>query len=125
MRTSMNDSFFRLLPEGDPTSGMQPAPEVALEDFTTGDHTEIEHKFFVTEDQSTWTGVWECAPCSEEIESYPVNEMMTVISGSVTLTDDNGKSETYTSGDTFFLTKGAKISWQITEKLRKFYMITS
>ena len=121
----MNDSFFRLLPEGNPASGLQPIAEVAQEDFTTEDHSEIDHIFFMTEDKNTWTGVWECAPCLEEIESYPVNEMMTVLSGSVTLTDENGKSETYTSGDTFFLTKGAKIKWHITEKLRKFYMITS
>jgi uncharacterized cupin superfamily protein len=121
----MGNSFFRLLPEGDPVSGLQPVAEVAQEDFTTEDRSEIEHIFFTSDDKGTWTGVWECAPCIEDIDSYPVNEMMTVISGSVTLTNENGESETFTSGDTFFLTKGAKIRWQITEKLRKFYMITS
>lgn len=121
----MSNSFFRLQPEGDPVTGLQPVVEVPPEAFTTEDHTEIEHIFFTSEDKGTWTGVWECAPCIEEIPSYPVNEMMTVISGSVTLTNENGDSETFTSGDTFFLAKGARIKWHITEKLRKFYMITS
>ncbi len=121
----MSDAFIRLLPGGDPTSGMQPVAEVPPEAFTTEDHTEIEHVFFATGDGSTWTGVWECAPCIEEIDNYPVNEMMTVISGSVTLTNENGDSETFTSGDSFFISKGAQIKWHITEKLRKFYMITS
>ena len=121
----MSNTFLRLLPGGAPTSGLQPVSEVQPEDFTTEDHTEIEHIFFTTGDKSTWTGVWECAPCIEVIDSYPVNEMMTVISGSVTLTNENGDSETFTSGDTFFIAKGAKIKWHITEKLRKFYKTTS
>ncbi len=70
-------------------------------------------------------GVWECAPCREEYESYPVHEMMTVKSGSVTLTDPGGRAETYTAGDTFFVVKGAKCTWENTETLKKFYMIAA
>jgi len=37
---------------------------------------------------------------------YPVHEMMTILSGSVTLTStDDGTSETFTAGDTFLLPK--------------------
>lgn len=49
--------------------------------------------------------------------------MMTVKSGSVTLTDPGGRSETYTAGDTFFVAKGTKCTWENTETLKKFYMI--
>jgi len=49
--------------------------------------------------------------------------MMTVISGSVTITNSDGHSETFTAGDSFFIAKGAKCIWQIEETLRKFYMI--
>ncbi len=48
---------------------------------------------------------------------------MTVISGSVTLTHPDGRSETFAAGDTFFIPKGAPCVWEITETLRKFYMI--
>ena len=51
--------------------------------------------------------------------------MMTVISGSVTLTNAKGQSETFTSGDVFFISKGTKCTWHITETLRKFYMIAA
>ena len=52
--------------------------------------------------------------------------MMTVLSGSVTLTDpDSGNSETFTAGDTFFIPKGTPCIWEITETLRKHYMIAS
>ena len=121
----MINGFCRLLPGGDPTSGMQPTTIVPPEAFTTEDKTEIGHTFFESDDKKTSAGVWECAPTIEEFDEYPDNEMMTVISGSVTLTNERGDSETFTSGDTFFIAKGAKIRWEITEKLWKFYMVSS
>ena len=116
--------FFRLLKDGHPESGMSASDLVAAESFTSDDHSELNHTFFATADESILSGVWECAPCLEEIDAYPVHEMMTVISGSVTLTRD-GRSETFTAGDTFFIAKGAACTWEITETLRKFYMIAA
>ena len=121
----MASTSFRLLPGGDAETGMQPSNLTAPEAFTTDNHSELDHRFFATSDESVLSGVWECAPCKEEIESYPVHEMMTVISGSVTLTNADGQSETFTAGDTFFIPKGPKCTWQITDTLRKFYMIAS
>ena len=116
--------FYRLLKDGHPESGMSPSDMVAAEDFTTDDHTELNHTFYATADESILSGVWECAPCREQIDAYPVHEMMTVISGSVTLSRD-GRSETFTAGDTFFVAKGTPCTWEITETLRKFYMIAA
>jgi len=121
----MTNRVFRLLADGDPATGMQPSDLTAPEAFTGDDHREMNHTFFKTADESTLSGVWVCAPCKEEIESYPVHEMMTVVSGSVTVTTPEGQSETFTAGDTFFIPKGTKCTWHITETLRKFYMITA
>jgi uncharacterized cupin superfamily protein len=49
--------------------------------------------------------------------------MMTVLAGSVTLTNADGSSDTFTAGDTFFIAKGTQCIWEITETLRKYYMI--
>jgi uncharacterized cupin superfamily protein len=52
--------------------------------------------------------------------------MMTILSGSVTLTStDDGNSETFTAGDTFFVAKGTRCTWEITETLRKYYFIAA
>ena len=119
----MKNGFYRLLVNGDSQTGMQPSNFTDPMAFTSADKSEINHTFFNTEDESVLVGVWECAPCKEEIDSYPVHEMMTVISGSVTLTDENDRAETFVAGDTFFIAKGTRCTWQITEKLKKFYMI--
>lgn len=119
----MKNTFYRLLSSGHPAEGMTPSDFTAPETFTTGDRTELNCTFFKTEDESVLSGVWESAPCKEQIESYPAHEMMTVLAGSVTLTDPQGKAETFVAGDTFFVAKGTKCTWHITEKLKKFYMI--
>jgi len=121
----MANKVLRLLSDGDPATGMQPSNLTPPEAFTGDAHSELNHTFFATPDESILSGVWECAPCKEEIESYPVHEMMTVISGSVTVTNADGQAETFTSGDVFFIPKGTKCTWHITETLRKFYMIAA
>ena len=118
----MTDQTFRL----DPNPDVMEASDINRpEVFTTDDQTELNHTHFATPDESVLSGVWECAPCRDEIESYPVHEMMTVISGVLVLTHVNGRSETFTAGDTFFIAKGTKLIWEITQTLRKFYMIVS
>jgi len=52
-----------------------------------------------------------------------VHQMMTIIEGSVTVTTADGKAETFTAGDSLFIAKGTKCVWEITQTLRKFYMI--
>ena len=121
----MKNSFYRLLADGDPEKGMQSSDFTDPNTFTTGDKTETNHTFFQTEDASILTGVWECAPCKEEFESYPAHEMMTVLAGSVTLTNTDGHAETFMAGDTFFVAKGTKCTWHITKTLKKFYMISA
>lgn len=69
---------------------------------------------------------WECAPCKSVFESYPTNEMMTIISGSVTLTCLNdGRPETYVAGESLFVAKGMRCIWENLETVRKFYFIAS
>ena len=115
----------RLLSDGDPSTGMGPSNLIAPESFTTDDRTELIHTFFTTDDSSTFSGVWECAPSRVEIDAYPVHEMMTVISGSVTVTNDGEAPQTFNVGDTFMIPKGTKCVWEITQTPRKFFMITA
>ena len=118
----MGGGIFRLLPKGDPVSGMEPSNLTGPDSFTGADRGETIHEFFGVADGSVSVGVWLCAPSREEIESYPVHEMMTVLEGAVTLTDADGKAHSFTAGDSFFVAKGTKCTWHITETLRKFYM---
>lgn len=118
----MNNKPIRLRPRV-AAAEMQPSNFTNPDDFTSDDKTELNDLHFATEDERILTGVWECAPCREEIDSYPAHELMSVISGSVTVTDDAGEAQTFTAGDVFFIPKGTRCVWEITETLRKIYMI--
>lgn len=112
--------------EAHPAAGLLPSKETPLETFTTDDTTERDHSYFATEDERITTGVWECAPSKFVVESSPVHEMMTILSGSVTVTNhDDNQVETFTAGDTFFVAKGSSFTWEITETLRKYYFIAA
>ncbi len=43
--------------------------------------------------------------------------------GMTEIVNADGSSETFAAGDTFFIAKGTKCVWEVTETLRKFYMI--
>lgn len=121
----MSQNVIRLLKNGDPETGMGASDMTGDEAFTTDDRTETNHTFFATGDEKILSGVWTCTPSREDfLESgYPVHEMMTVLGGSVTLTNADGSAETFAEGDTFFIAKGTKCVWEITTTLHKFYMI--
>ena len=119
----MTASTIRLLPQGEPESGMGPMNAVDRANLLEGDPTEQGHNFFTSTRGNVMAGVWECTPCKERIDGYPVDEMMTVLAGSVTVTDADGNAQTFGPGDTFVIGKGFRGTWHITETLRKFYMI--
>lgn len=121
----MKITRYRMLAANDPAVSMAPSDICPTEAFTTDDRTELNHEFYATPDESILAGVWTCAPSREVIDAYPVNEMMTVLGGSVSITNEAGETETFTKGDSFFIHKGARVIWEITETLTKHYMIAA
>lgn len=121
----MTQSAIRLLPDGDPQTGMGPANAVDRDNLVEGDPTETGHVFFTSTDGNVTAGVWECTPCLERIDRYGVDELCTVLSGSVTVTEDGGAAQTFRPGDTFIMPKDFKGTWHITETLRKYWMIVA
>ncbi|MGZ0219700.1 MAG: cupin domain-containing protein [Acidimicrobiales bacterium] len=119
----MDNTFTRF--ETHPAGGLQPSADTPQEAFSTGDQTELDFPYFA-DDNGVSAGVWECAPSRMVFDQYPVHEMMTILSGSVTLTSlDDDRIETFIAGDTFFVAKGTRFVWEITETLRKYYFISA
>jgi uncharacterized cupin superfamily protein len=108
----------------DPQPAEMPAsPGTDASAFTTDDHTELNHCHHKSSDGKVYSGVWECAPTYEDIPAYPVAELMTIVSGKITLTHKDGTKEHLGAGDSFYIAKGTPVIWEITETLRKIYMI--
>ena len=113
----------KLDPDGAPGKGMEPTAYVDPATVLEGRAKERGHTFFASKDGNFLVGVWECSPCKEKIDSYPFNEFCQVLSGTVTVTDKSGRSETYRAGDSFFMHKGFEGIWDMTETFRKYFVI--
>ena len=68
-------------------------------------------------------GVWECTPGGWAIVDRPNTETMMLLEGTVTITPADGEPVELTEGDVFVLPKGWSGRWDITETVRKFYII--
>jgi len=119
----MSARVIRLLPGGDPDKGMEPSEMIARASFLGDDTSETVHTPFTNSQGNVTAGVWECAPFKESYDPYGVDEICVVLGGSVTVTDDDGYSETFGPGDSFVMPKDFKGIWHVTETLRKFWMI--
>ncbi len=119
----MHTKVVRLLPDGDPQTGMEPSSLVDPANFLAQDPTETIHTPFTNAQGNVTAGVWVCSPCKEAYDPYGVDELCAVLSGSVTITNADGHSETFGPGDSFVMPQDFKGTWHITETLKKFWMI--
>jgi len=111
---------FKISPEAG--TGLVPSQLIPKACFTTDDTSEFTTPFYTAPDGTVAVGLWEGAPCKMEIESYPVNEKMTIISGELVLTHHNGVEEVFGPGEVVFVTKGAAFTWHVTKYMRKYFM---
>jgi len=118
----MTPAFYSLAADAITDEQMQPSNLVDPAAFTSDDHEEHILPIYHSDDGAIVSGIWECDPCLQEVPAYPVNEMMTIISGSLTLTDAEGSSKAYGPGDSLFIARGATFTWHNAEKLKKYFM---
>ena len=121
----MTGKLIKFSPDGDPVKGLEPC-QYCSEDRVIGDMpTETGFNFFTNSAGNLISGVWEATPFKEHTgpAGYGVDEFMYVISGSVTLTGDDGESVTVNAGEAFVISREWVGSWENTETMRKYYVI--
>lgn len=116
-------SIIRLNPDGPEGTGLTFWGHLENEKIIAGDPTETGHNYFTDSTGQLTAGVWECTPCTSQIDSYPVDEFCIVLKGTVVVTDAEGHAETFKPGDSFVIPKGLKCTWHMPETTRKYYVI--
>lgn len=74
---------------------------------------------------SVEVGIWECTPGGWPIVNRGDSEMVTIVSGKGVLTDADGKERHLGPGTSVILPKGWTGRWDISETVRKIYVIAS
>lgn len=70
-------------------------------------------------------GVWECTPGGWPVVDRADTEVATIISGAATLTSADGSKQALSAGSVVTLHKGWTGRWDVTETLRKVYVIVA
>ena len=64
-------------------------------------------------------GVWESGAGKSIIDNFPFTEYVLMISGSVIITEEDGTSRTFVTGDTFVIPKGWNGIWDVQKRMKK------
>ena len=70
-------------------------------------------------------GKWACNKGAVEIQGHAVDEACFILSGSVTLTDSDGRSETFSAGEGFLLPRGFRGTWAQSDDFEKLFVAIS
>lgn len=70
-------------------------------------------------------GVWECTPGGWPVVDRPDTEVATIISGAATLTSADGAKQALAAGSVVTLHKGWSGRWDVSETVRKVYVIVA
>lgn len=78
---------------------------------------------FTNAERSVISGIWECEPGVSRWEFETRGEIIHVLSGAMTVTEDGAEPEQITAGSTAYFPIGWKGIWAVTETLRKVYVV--
>ncbi len=79
----------------------------------------------ISDQDGVKSGVWECTPGGWPIENRADCEVAQILSGQATITDADGTKRQLTAGSVIVLPKGWTGRWDVTETVRKVYVITA
>ena len=107
----------------DPKVKLQPSTPPSADILRSPVPTQNAHEFFEDATAQFTVGVWDTTGYHRKLINFPRHELMHLLEGSVTFTDDRGATQTFHAGDTFFVPPGTPNSWKSEGYLRKIYCI--
>ena len=118
-----DQTVIRFDRDGDPETGLQTWEAMPPESIARGNPVQRGHTFFATDGDRLTAGVWDCTAYEEVRGPYPVDEFMILLEGSLDIENEDGSTQTFRSGDAFFIPRGTVLSWRQSEYLRKYWVI--
>ncbi len=91
----------------------------------SGDIVVRDRSYLADSEHGVYSGSWESEPGTSRWEFTTTGEVITVVSGLMTVTEDGGEPVTVSAGDTAYFPIGWKGEWTVHETLRKVYVVYS
>lgn len=86
-----------------------------------GDQQEASVVLWTSPDGGMETGIWECTPGRFTADRTKIAEICHILTGRVSLHDEDGTSRDIGAGEMFVLPLGWRGEWTIHERTRKIY----
>lgn len=100
-----------------PAAQLDPWP-IPKEDIISGDPQAAGRFLWQSEDKRLGNGIWTCTP-GIFTAVFIWDETISLLEGELTITDQDGNSNTYRPGDLIFIPTGSKTKWEVTQAVRK------
>ncbi|MEH3140843.1 MAG: cupin domain-containing protein [Mycobacterium kyogaense] len=118
--TETRSPAMQRVPTGDAArEAMSPCAYITAESLRTGAPDEHDLVHLSSSDAKFTVGSWRAEPYSEYIDAYPGDEYALVLEGSVTLSGDDGVTQTFSAGDAYVMRSGWRGEFRVTETLTK------
>lgn len=78
---------------------------------------------FTDEASHLRAGIWDSTPYRRVLRPQPVNELMHILVGSVTLTGTDGRPVRIAAGESVFVAQGTPCAWDSDEHVAKVYVV--
>ncbi|MEM7293938.1 MAG: cupin domain-containing protein [Pseudomonadota bacterium] len=80
-----------------------------------------DQNIFANDAGNMFVGVWDSTPFESDMLPFPCHEMVRLLQGEVTITEENGSNQTFVAGDVFFIPAGTVCSWRAEHTIKKYY----
>jgi uncharacterized cupin superfamily protein len=107
----------------DPKAALAPSTGPAAEVLLSAAPTQHDRQYFADLTGQWTVGVWDTTAYHRKTIDFQRHELMHLLEGAVTLTEEGQPPQTFRAGDTFFVPLGTRCDWQTTGYLRKIYCI--
>lgn len=102
---------------------LTPSPPPAAEVLISAEPQCGSFPVFTDAASATRIGIWGSTPYTRKQVPHPVNEMMYILAGSVTLTDQSGRAKVFNQGDCAFVPHLTPCAWHSAVDVRKMYCV--
>jgi uncharacterized cupin superfamily protein len=107
----------------DPNAALAPCPAPVPEVLLTPAPAQRDKPYFADLTGQWTVGVWDSTAYHRKTIAFPRHELMHILEGTVTLTEEGRPAQTFRAGDTFFVPMGTRCDWQSNGYVRKIYCI--
>ena len=116
-------SFVRIGTSSQSETDLAPWPWNANDVLLSEGMKPVGHKSY--EGRGLTLGTWACNKGAVEIQGHALDEACFITRGSVTLTDSEGRSETFGAGEGFLLPRGFRGTWAQSDDFAKLFVAIS